>query len=212
MCYGEHGALESPYDEKFKKVGRRGDDPFVPPGYHKIKIPLKQLYPTFKEYMDAEYEYDEETGEYGQRWENPNARWDGWWFKRVTDTLDPADPFLADPVNLEPCTDCKGAGWEAPLPDYGAIKCVSCDGSGRQLKSHLNTVIVDAVSDLLKKDKSMRLCSALITPFGEWIETDEHWFYTSLCTPKETSRWRKKIMNTLKKYQHHLAVSVLGHF
>ena len=48
-------------------------------GAEVVNIPFKELYPTFKEYME-EYiaaSFDEEQQDYGY-WENPNAKWD-WW-------------------------------------------------------------------------------------------------------------------------------------
>lgn len=48
-------------------------------GAEKINIPFKELYPTFKEYMEdfIQTPFDEEEQDYGY-WENPNAKWDYW--------------------------------------------------------------------------------------------------------------------------------------
>lgn len=48
-------------------------------GAEKINIPFKELYPTFKEYMEdfIQTSFDEEEQDYGY-WENPNAKWDYW--------------------------------------------------------------------------------------------------------------------------------------
>ena len=46
-------------------------------GAEVVNIPFKELYPTFKEYMEEyiQSSFDEEQQDYGY-WENPNAKWD----------------------------------------------------------------------------------------------------------------------------------------
>lgn len=49
-------------------------------GWEKIKIPMKEVYATFEQFMTSWHgtaERDPKTGKYGY-WENPNRKWDFW--------------------------------------------------------------------------------------------------------------------------------------
>lgn len=75
-----------PWDDRLKNPERDDNDflsdkprNIVPEGYKKVKIPFKELYPTFEEFMAdwADMEPNEE-GRYGY-FRNPNAKWD--WYQ-----------------------------------------------------------------------------------------------------------------------------------
>lgn len=76
----EDGTYVSPYDERFKVKNAKGyTETIVPEDLVRERVPAKQVYATFDEYMEdyAGYNKDEETGLYGY-WENPNHKWDGY--------------------------------------------------------------------------------------------------------------------------------------
>lgn len=78
----QDGRLLNTWSEEFRVKGEVGygtNTHKVPDNLPIVEIPLKQLYPTFREYMEdyCGYKYDEEMQDYGD-WENPNAKWD-WW-------------------------------------------------------------------------------------------------------------------------------------
>lgn len=74
------GTMVSPYDERFRKIQ---DDGFsssyeVPPELECRKVPFKEIYSTFEEFMKdwhCHQSRDETMGRYGY-WRNPNAKWD----------------------------------------------------------------------------------------------------------------------------------------
>ena len=71
-----------PWDEEFRvegSVGFGAGSHKVPDHLEQRKIPYKEIFATFDDYMRewCDYEKDLETGKYGY-WENPNAKWD-WW-------------------------------------------------------------------------------------------------------------------------------------
>lgn len=51
----------------------------IPDDCELVKIPHKEVYPTFEAFVEDEYGYekDPKTGKYGY-WENPNSKWDYW--------------------------------------------------------------------------------------------------------------------------------------
>lgn len=77
------GVMVGAYDQRFANPNRTPDAEqwIYPEGAEKVQVPLKEVYPTFENYM-TEYcgsrGRDEEMGRYGY-WENPNAKWD--WYQ-----------------------------------------------------------------------------------------------------------------------------------
>lgn len=78
------GRLLKKWDDEFRKEGTFGIGPDtheVPEGLEIRKVPFKELYSTFEEYMSdwcGYEEKDDKTGKYGY-WENPNRKWD--WYQ-----------------------------------------------------------------------------------------------------------------------------------
>lgn len=71
-----------PWDEEFRvdgTIGFGGGSHKVPDHLEQRKIPYKETFTTFDDYMRewCGYEQDPEKGAYGY-WENPNKKWD-WW-------------------------------------------------------------------------------------------------------------------------------------
>lgn len=71
-----------PWDEEFRvdgSIGFGSGSHEVPEHLEQRKIPYKETFATFDDYMRewCGYEKDPEKGEYGY-WENPNKKWD-WW-------------------------------------------------------------------------------------------------------------------------------------
>jgi hypothetical protein len=75
------GEFTYAWDERFRVPGTfgTGGGTHEPPAdLERVKVPFKEKYPTFEEFMSVWGGYperDPKTGRYG-RWENPNAKWD----------------------------------------------------------------------------------------------------------------------------------------
>jgi hypothetical protein len=78
------GRLLNKWDEEFRKrgsFGLGGGTHEVPAGLEIRKVPFKELYNTFEEFVAdwcGDKERDEKIGKYGY-WENPNRKWD--WYE-----------------------------------------------------------------------------------------------------------------------------------
>jgi hypothetical protein len=78
------GRMLNPWDKEFRVEGTFGtgsDTHKVPENLEKKKIPYKELFPTFEEYMSEWCGYKERDNRIGRfgYWENPNAKWD--WYR-----------------------------------------------------------------------------------------------------------------------------------
>lgn len=75
------GKYVYPWDEQFRvpgTFGTGGGTHTVPAPLKEVKVPFKEMFKTFEDFMRDWSGYkgpDEKTGRYGY-WENPNAKWD----------------------------------------------------------------------------------------------------------------------------------------
>lgn len=84
--------LHSKYDPIFDK----GDGNFeYPKEWHKVRVPMKLMYPDISEYASVYHGYDSESGHYGY-WENPNAKWD--WFTPLPEHGTWCDDYMGGAV------------------------------------------------------------------------------------------------------------------
>lgn len=137
------GRLLSPWDEEFRIPGTFGTGfggpegsttHRIPPDCERVKIPRRELYASFDEYM-REYcgaeARDTETGRFGY-WHNRQGIWDFFQIGgRWTGILSGYEPDK-DPANSEPCWICEATGKRQDAPRCGAgdLPCNGCSGTG----------------------------------------------------------------------------------
>ncbi len=80
------GSAHCRYDSQFRNPSynflkdKPNTEYLCPAGWTAKEVSVKEIYPTFEEYMDkyCDYKKDDVLGRYGY-WENPNAKWD--WYQ-----------------------------------------------------------------------------------------------------------------------------------
>lgn len=200
-----------PWDEEFRVKGSIGFGPDthkVPDHLEIRRIPFKETFPAFDDYMRdwCGEEKDPETGKYGY-WENPNAKWDwyqvgGRWCGQVRATA--GGVVKADQSPYEGgCYDLaklRNLIWDR---DEVAAKRAEnewrawvdgedIEGVGRSLWTP--KYYIDQFGDR----EGYVLCAssmwwrAVITPDGKWHEVGEMgWFGTSSESNGEIVEWAK---------------------
>lgn len=213
-----------PWDEEFRVDGMRGrfggNTHEVPDHLEKKRIPYKETFATFDDFMRdwCGYEKDPETGAYGY-WENPNKKWDWWmcggrWRGQVRATRGDCAPYprggICDEVRWEDATDYPpGRFDQAKLGDMiwerdeEAAKRADdqwrswFDGEevegiekAHPLASYHAKQYGDRETYMLC-ESTMWWC-AVITPDGQWHEVGEMgWFGCSSESGEELVEWAK---------------------
>jgi len=141
------GRILNPWDNEFRVEGQIGfgSGTHQPPeNLKKRKIPFRELYSTFGQFMEdwCDMKRNPKTGFYGY-WHNPNGFWDWWQIGgRWTGTHTDYDP-TKDERNIEMCWICHGTGYRndelgqrerRKNPTYTCNGCGEYDSENQQWK------------------------------------------------------------------------------
>lgn len=217
------GRRISPYDDEFRV--RDESRPFesykfvVPEELERVHIPLKEIYPTFEDYMKGiDMEPDPETGKYGY-WENQNRKWDWWmvggrWRAQVHATNGECAPYprfnLGGETMWEEAKDYPPEHFDsAKLGDmiWDRDEAAS-KRANDQWRAWVEGEEVDGVGDPWYKPtfytkrygdrETYALCKstmwwrAVVTPDGKWHEVGEMgWFACTSESGEELIEWVK---------------------
>lgn len=186
-------------------------------GAEVVSIPFKQLYPTFKEYMEEyiQASFDEEQQDYGY-WENPNAKWDWWQIGgRWKGLLKAKDGNKGEISLVAPIPDREGRCAQAKVGDINFDpdpevyqknlrwwEVVVEDSPLRAgenkndfLSYYTNEYLIAnyKTKELYAKIQSSVVTYAVIMPDGTWYQKGQMgWFGCSSETPDASFEWDMK--------------------
>ena len=147
---------------------------------------------------------------------NENGKWD--WYQiggRWTGLFEKSYDPTTDPRNIEVCNTCEGTGTRKDWPDNCTpewiAECKGCNGcQGKGTRSMWptqwsnDTGCIAKVSELDLTDDAVIPCS-LVTPDGEWIETDSGIF------EEVSDDWKNQVKSVIERHPEAIAVVVDCH-
>lgn len=120
------GRLLSPHDNKFKVPGKNlWDRKYkVPEELERREVPLTELYPTLKAFIEDyhEYDYNEELKTWGY-WHNPNKKWDWYSVGGRWSGLLQLKPIRIDSIRFYPSETGNGVGGVNNKANSDPSKC-----------------------------------------------------------------------------------------
>lgn len=186
-------------------------------GAEVVSIPFKELYPTFKEYMEEyiQSSFDEEQQDYGY-WENPNAKWDWWQIGgRWKGFLKAKSGNKGDISLVAPIPDREGEFAQAKVGDinfepdperykrnirwWEVVVEDSPLRDGEEKRDFLSfykkeyLIAKYKTKELYAKIQSSVITYAVVMPDGTWYQKGQMgWFGCSSETPDASFEWDMK--------------------
>lgn len=176
------------------------------------KVPLKTIYPTLKDYMEeCGYEFNEDEGSYGY-WSNPNAKWD--WFEiggrwqNVFVLKEGAEGYKGTCIIPEESPDVSEVQYTA----QASKKDIDWDTTyklQRQKQEDLWNIMDNKKEKewqiWLSKGKTKKeyidtyswLPIHSILKDGEWIDSEEDFWFTGDTDEEEYVKWGKYVQSVI---------------
>ncbi|MEG6521100.1 hypothetical protein [Desulfotomaculum sp. 1211_IL3151] len=210
------GTTFGKYDNRFWQPKPDDKSPFpstvftLPEGAEVIKLPHKEIYPSFEDFMKKyhEQEPDKETGRYGY-WENPNKKWD-WWQEggRWSGGLLTKDGKRVDSAKL------KDIDWDCMKKediDRARKNWQEAHEKNDALKYLIYGVQKDDTEESYVQRQAEFGTFAVLTPDGKWHEKGEMgWFGIHSTTPDDEQKWSNSYMeNFINNADPELTITIV---